>query len=397
MSPPTYNSEVSVVADEQTPTKVSNDALWANRIAGLLAWAGVFVAGVLSFSHYFEKSLPCGTGSGCDLVTQSEYSMFLGIPVALIGLLGYVILAALSVLRPLMGKPKWRLLTNISFGVSALGFLSSVYFIFVSLSILHATCSWCITSAIIMSLSFIVTGWLWSCPDPDAKPQGADSLVQVGGLILAIGAYGVETARMDHSMDDVKGVKIGSIREAEVVPIKAKIRGGDEAVVTIVEFADFNCPSCRTAAPEMQEIYEKAGGKIRWAFRNVPLVRMKGHETSMVVATVSELAAQKGLFWQFFDAAYKVENTERIKSIAGIKEVGREAGLDPKDMEEAISPDSEAAKGVIADMDLSLRLGIEGTPTFVILAKDAKPKAVTARRLKTLLEEQPYKGLLGGN
>ena len=397
MSLPTYNQEVSVTTEEQVSGVKNSDALWPNRLTGLLAWAGVFVTGVLTYSHWAEKALPCGKGSGCDLVTQSEYSMVGPIPVAIIGLFGYLLLASLSVLRPILGKPKWRILSNASLAISALGFLSSVYFIFISLSVLHATCLWCISSAVIMSLSFFASGWLWSCPDPDVTPQRADSLVQVGGLIASLGLIGGVVMNMTAaSTGDVKGVKIGELKESQLLPAAGKVRGKEDAPITIIEFADFNCPSCRSAAPVMQEIYQNANGKIRWAFRNVPLVKMKGHESSMMVATVSELAADKKLFWQFFDAAYKTENTDRIKSLEGIQQVGIESGLSMEDMKAALNPESSQAKGVIDDMDMSLRLGITATPTFIVFAKDAKPKAVVARRLKTLLEEQPYKGILEG-
>ena len=116
----------------------------------------------------------------------------------------------------------------------------------------------------------------------------------------------------------------------------------------------------------------------------------------MIVATISELAANKNLFWPFFDAAYKSENTERIKSLEGVKQVGLEVGLKTEDMNAALSPDSKAVAGVKEDLDLALQIGVEGTPSFVILAKDTEPKMVTARRLKSVFEEEPYKGILGG-
>jgi len=55
--------------------------------------------------------------------------------------------------------------------------------------------------------------------------------------------------------------------------------------------------------------------------------QIKGHETSMHAATLAELAASKNLFWDYFDNVYKKENTERVKSVDGLKALAVESGL----------------------------------------------------------------------
>ncbi len=367
-----------------------------NRMAGLLAWAGVFVAGALTYSHIADKSMPCGPSHGCDTVATSAYSTVLGVPVALIGLIGYLILAGLSAARPVMGKSKWRLLTNLSLGGAVFGFLASIYFVYTSLAVIKATCEWCMASAAIMLVTLIVTIWLWSLEDPEPVATRADAVLQGSSLILVLGAMGGFVKSMDNAAERGMPPIAPGLTLQELLPDKAKMRGNDDAPVTVVEFADFNCPACRSSAKEMSKLFEEGHGRIRWAFRNLPLVNLKGHETSMHAATLSELAAEKGKFWTFFEAAYKPENTERVKSIDGLKQIAVECGLKIDDVVAALQPDSEAAKSVLRDDDLSLKLGVLSTPAYIVVANGVDPRAVSAKRLPDVLHGDPYKNLIWG-
>jgi uncharacterized membrane protein len=111
----------------------------------LLATAGLGVAGYLTYVHYAGISPVCTTGGSCEKVQTSAYSELLGIPVALIGLLGYAaILAALLA----------RETETTRFAVSALtltGFAFSAYLTYREIYSIHAICEWCVSSAIILT------------------------------------------------------------------------------------------------------------------------------------------------------------------------------------------------------------------------------------------------------
>ena len=395
MSQSTYNPDVSVVSETVAPVKAKFPALVANRVAGLLAWGGVFVAAVLSYSHWADRAVPCGVSRGCDTVAKHESSVWFGVPVAMVGLAGYLALAVLSAIRPRVDKDVWRRLTNVSLAGTLFGFLASVYFMFTSVTVIKATCMWCVASALIMTASLIVTGWLWSCDDPDSPPAKFDTFWPIACLLVAMGATATVATIMDRA-PDIPQVKIGNLTESDLLPVPAKIRGDAKAPVTVIEFADFNCPACRNIAPAMDKLYRDANGKIRWCFRNVPLIQIKGHETSMHAATLAELAASKNLFWDYFDNVYKKENTERVKSVDGLKALAVESGLKMGDITDALSADSAAAKGVITDMDLALKIGATSTPTFLILSSGQEPMAVSAKRLYDVLHDTPYKEMLWG-
>jgi uncharacterized membrane protein len=111
----------------------------------LFATAGLGVAGYLTYVHYAGISPVCTTGGSCEKVQTSTYSELLGIPVALIGLLGYA-----AILATLLARE-----TEITrFAVSALtltGFAFSAYLTYREIYSIHAICEWCVSSAIILT------------------------------------------------------------------------------------------------------------------------------------------------------------------------------------------------------------------------------------------------------
>jgi uncharacterized membrane protein len=110
-----------------------------------LAAAGVGVAGYLTYVHYAGISPVCTTGGSCEKVQTSAYSLLLGIPVALIGLLGYV-----AILATLLARDT----ETTRFAVMALtltGFAFSSYLTYREIYSIHAICEWCVSSAIILT------------------------------------------------------------------------------------------------------------------------------------------------------------------------------------------------------------------------------------------------------
>jgi uncharacterized membrane protein len=125
--------------------------------AAVLALAGVILAAYLYlFKLGLIGTLACGTGS-CETVQLSRWSRFLGVEVSLIGLLGYLALLALALVatRPALELVRWpsRWLALLS----GVGTLFAVYLTALELFVIHAICRWCVGSAIIITLIFVVS------------------------------------------------------------------------------------------------------------------------------------------------------------------------------------------------------------------------------------------------
>lgn len=130
-------------------------ALWLRRISIILAILGLGVAGYLTWAYYVHANIICLTGNQCDAVRNSPYSEIQGMPVALVGLLGYLaILAVLVSEETSMGAAIPA--PMIVFGLSLVGLLYSGYLTYLELFVINAICSWCVVSAVLMLIIFII-------------------------------------------------------------------------------------------------------------------------------------------------------------------------------------------------------------------------------------------------
>lgn len=129
--------------------------------AALLSLLGVLVATYLwMYKLGMIPGIACGTG-GCETVQASPWATFLGMPVALIGALGYLaclVLALVGMQRP-DGKRHWSdtlLLAGAAIGVGFTGWLT-----YAEAVLIDAWCRWCIVSAVIISLLFVAALLNW--------------------------------------------------------------------------------------------------------------------------------------------------------------------------------------------------------------------------------------------
>ena len=122
----------------------------------LLSLIGLFIALYLYLYKIGQiGTLACGTGS-CETVQLSPQSRFLGVDVALIGLLGYAVLFGLGLLalQPRFAGPAWpsRLLAVLS-GIAV---LFTVYLTGLELFVIHAICRYCVASAVVIVIVFLL-------------------------------------------------------------------------------------------------------------------------------------------------------------------------------------------------------------------------------------------------
>jgi uncharacterized membrane protein len=121
------------------------------RIAAIvLAVVGTAVAAYLTYVHYEGIEPVCGLGGDCEKVQTSEWAELAGIPVALLGLVGYVLILASLFVPGERGLLAGSLLSLVGFGFSA-------YLTYRELFSIDAICQWCVTSAVILTLLALVT------------------------------------------------------------------------------------------------------------------------------------------------------------------------------------------------------------------------------------------------
>jgi uncharacterized membrane protein len=121
--------------------------------AFVLTLAGIGVAAYLTYVHYAGLQPFCAGGShGCERVQSSSYASVGGIPVALLGLVGYVGIAV-----ALVAPGERARLAAAALAVSGFGF--SAYLTYLELFVIDAICQWCVASAVLLTLLCVLTVW----------------------------------------------------------------------------------------------------------------------------------------------------------------------------------------------------------------------------------------------
>lgn len=123
----------------------------------LLAMAGVMISAYLSlYKLGYLGTIQCTVG-GCETVQASQYAYLFGVPVAVWGVGAYVVLLGLALLslQPRFAEARWVPLTL--FGFSAWGVAFSGYLTYLEAFVIHAWCQWCVVSAVVVTLIFLLS------------------------------------------------------------------------------------------------------------------------------------------------------------------------------------------------------------------------------------------------
>lgn len=131
-----------------TPTNTLTARPDVTRIVGIvLSVAGLLDAGYLSWLHLIDsRPALCTQGGGCDIVQNSAYAEIGGLPISLLGFVGYVFILLGLLLERRLGE--WG--PVLVLGAAVIGTLYSAYLTYLELFVLHAICPYCAASAICM-------------------------------------------------------------------------------------------------------------------------------------------------------------------------------------------------------------------------------------------------------
>ncbi|MEP7357667.1 MAG: vitamin K epoxide reductase family protein [Anaerolineales bacterium] len=129
---------------------------WPWRISLILAVLGMLVSAYLTWVKLSNTLAFCSGVGDCEAVNSSSYSAVFGVPVAVLGLLAYLgIAAVLAAEKRLQGLREYGPLAV--FGLALTGTLYSAYLTYVELFIIHAVCPYCVASALIITTILILS------------------------------------------------------------------------------------------------------------------------------------------------------------------------------------------------------------------------------------------------
>jgi predicted DsbA family dithiol-disulfide isomerase len=135
-------------------------------------------------------------------------------------------------------------------------------------------------------------------------------------------------------------------------------KGSTTSPVTLVEFADYECPYCQKITPELQKLEKEYAGRLAVVYKDFPLPI---HHTSQKAAEAARCAGEQGKFWEYHDVLFYSKQLQ----ISDLKAHARVLRLDGDRFDKCLDDGAEAAN-VKKDLEEAHQLGLTGTPSFFV-------------------------------
>lgn len=369
---------------------------------------GIGISSYLVYHHYQLINGDAGFGSfcsinttiDCDAVNASVYSEVLGIPLATWGLSYYLFALVLSMVgwRNAFAR---REATLVLFPFTILSAIAAIATMSVTFLVLKKFCIMC-SSMQLIQLITLVTTWL-AVRDVTSQSTLKHEVSQMQrNRITKFAMIGIALLALTHllasqlkkEMPYDENLFITSLREQPVLPVEAGDSPrmgfqGEGAPLQLIEFADFQCPSCAMAARQMHRLVKAYGDRVQLVFKNFPLdptcnphITRRIHDYACYAAKTAHCAGKQGHFAEMYE---KLFANQKDLSVNNIEHWAAELGLDKAQLETCMAA-PETLTAIQKDADQANSLGLEATPTF--FANGRKVQGIIDEpRLKTLLLE----------
>lgn len=407
----------------------------SNTITQALAVIGFLIATLLTVQHFMPQvKLPCSKFGGCQGALSSKYGKVGPIPTAALGAGMYAVIFGLcrarrrqlSELRQeetararayatsaaatetegeagtasaesapvrdsdttLPIRSQISRLDMSLWGIALLGTGISLWLQYVSLFQVLSFCPYCLASALMITLIFVLASrdYLLDGRTLTGEQKMLGALLAfifvLFGFIFVPNILGqiryVTTPRF--TTEDVTA----SMKRDRIVGGDLNFKGDPKAPYTLVKFADYQCPSCKEAVKDVDEIL-KSDPRIRFAFRNFPL-SISSHLWARPAAEAAEAARNQGKFWEMHDAIY--EHQEDMKrpnfSVEQFADYAAKLGMDRQTFLKDMSSE-KTKKRVEADLADGEYGGVSGTPTFFFASSKSVWRLGGVQELKKAL------------
>jgi len=157
--------------------------------------------------------------------------------------------------------------------------------------------------------------------------------------------------------------------------------GPVDAPVTIVEFSDFQCPYCKSAASVVHQIIDTYGDSVRVVYRDFPLTSIHPH--AQKAAEAAQCANDQGLFWEFHDIIFA---NQAAMAVDNLKQYAADLSLNSSTFDACLDSDKYKEE-VLKDMQDGVNAGVGSTPTFFV-GNEMVVGAVPFDNLKAVIDAQ---------
>jgi protein-disulfide isomerase/uncharacterized membrane protein len=357
---------------------------WSIWFGFLFSLLGIFISIKLTQIHVSVHTDPeyhavCAVSEGvnCETVAFSPYSVFLGLPVSVWGILGYVTIGiiALWALHPKRLHSQWGL--GILFLLATFSVTASAALAYISITRIDSLCLFCLASYIInlLLLTVAIVAWrgsqipLWQLIRDDLhalffRPALLSGLIAaVGGVLGALFAF-MPVYWQAPGWSGIPTLHCGTENNHSWT-------GATNPMLTVVEFSDYECPHCRIAHKNVRLWVAEYPEKIRLVHRHLPLdmachprLQRPFHKRACEFAKAAECASLQGMFWEMNDALFSIQDRINARDVDLI-EIAVRLGLNRLKFKNCLETDAVAAR-IRADIEESMNRRLRGTPTFII-------------------------------
>ncbi|UCF48860.1 MAG: thioredoxin domain-containing protein [Myxococcales bacterium] len=210
-------------------------------------------------------------------------------------------------------------------------------------------------------------------------------------IVMAIGGFALGHVVGSRSGTDVAeeaqaaDVQIADDVERFKIPVTdaQPSKGPKDALVTIVEFSEFQCPFCARVLPTTKQIMDTYGDKVRIVWRNNPLAFHKDAAPAAAVAMEAYAQGGNDKFWEVHDVLFANQKALGREQLDGYAE---KAGLDAAKIKKALDEGTHT-KAIQADQTLAAQVGARGTPYFFVNGRTLRGAQPFAAFQKVIDEE----------
>jgi protein-disulfide isomerase/uncharacterized membrane protein len=350
-----------------------------------LSFLGLYASMHLAYTHYanynilsYQSFCALSKTINCDSVAQSEYAVFAGIPVAVWGIIGYIFTLFLLIMGFFSKAGNGRFI-SIFFVLAILFSLQSMIFGYISLKFVNSLCILCLLSYAVNFLLVLIS-WmaikryeikLWSGLRADflfvwnnrkiTLPTGLLFIVVITTLILFYPPYW-----------EFRQFPKASLFDQGVTDEGHPWIGASEPILTITEFADYQCFPCKKVHLAIRQLMQHYPDKIRLVHRHFPMgtqcnpiVKEAYHEAACTMALIAIAAGQNEKFWPVSDSLFYSD--PKSKNL-NIKKMVESVGLNYAAIRSSISK-KETMNTLLEDIRDGLQLGIRETPGILVRGK----------------------------
>ena len=187
-------------------------------------------------------------------------------------------------------------------------------------------------------------------------------------VVLLIGGL-VAYTRITNPPLDVSNVNVNSVLAAapESGDIADHTKGQTDGKILLVEYGDFQCPSCGGAHPNVNALMEEYGDSVTFVYRNFPLTTI--HPNARAAAAVAEAAGLQGKYWEMYDLLFESQNSwsslDASQRTGVFNGYAQSLDLDLDRFTTDIAA-SNVSKKINFDQAVGKKAGAEATPSFYL-------------------------------